>query len=68
MGILALNLQNEDDRDGTLRAIVQAALDLVAGADWAGISLIHVRHCRRLDPRLVAELDQLQSDLAKARA
>lgn len=67
MSELALRLQDEDDRETTLRAIVNAAVDMVTGVDWAGISLIRDRKITAEAPThdLVAELDQLQSDLGE---
>ena len=67
MGELALRLQDEDSRDGTLRAIVHAALDLVPGTKWAGISLIQGKRVtvEASSHNLVFELDQLQCDFGE---
>lgn len=70
MSELAMHLQDENDRDTTLHAIVGAAIDMIPGAAWAGISLIQGKtiipevpsHAR------VAELDQLQSELREGPA
>ncbi|WP_445183492.1 GAF and ANTAR domain-containing protein [Pseudonocardia sp. Cha107L01] len=64
MSELAGRLQDEDSRDGTLRAIVHSALDLVPGTQWAGISLIQGKRvtAEASSHDLVSELDQLQSD------
>jgi hypothetical protein len=40
MSEFAVGLQAEDNRDGTLRAIVHGTLELVPAATWAGICLI----------------------------
>lgn len=40
LGAIARTLQAEPDVDSTLAAIVRAAVDHVAGADYAGISLV----------------------------
>jgi GAF domain-containing protein len=65
MSELAVGLQDEDGRAGTLRAIVHGALDLVPGTRWAGICLIQGRRVsvEASSHALVLELDQLQSDL-----
>src|ERR1700722_13347276 len=63
-GDLALELQDQENAD-TLQSIVQAAARIVAGARWAGISLIQGRKIVSQVPTspLVTELDQLQTDL-----
>src|SRR5882757_11558796 len=67
MSELAVRLQDEDGRDGTLRAIVHAALDLVPGTRWAGISLIQGKRVtvEASSHDLVLELEQLQSDVGE---
>ena len=65
LGELAFDLQDRSDPESTLRFIVEGAVRLVPGANWAGISMIN--GCR-VDARvpsdpLVAILDQLQSEL-----
>jgi hypothetical protein len=40
LGSLAIELQARTDTAATLRGIVEAAVDIVPGARWAGISLI----------------------------
>jgi GAF domain-containing protein len=64
MSELAVRLREEDNRDGTLRAIVHGALDLVPGTKWAGICLIQGKRVtvEASSHDLVVELDQLQSD------
>jgi GAF domain-containing protein len=67
LGALAIEMQAQTDPAATLRSIVEAAVSIVPGARWAGISLIEGRHVRSevpTDPR-VAELDQLQTDLGE---
>jgi GAF domain-containing protein len=71
MSELAVSLQAEDSRDGTLHAVVHAALDLIPATSWAGISLIQGKQVgKRVTVEasshdLVAELDQLQNDLGE---
>ncbi|WP_445183153.1 GAF and ANTAR domain-containing protein [Pseudonocardia sp. Cha107L01] len=67
MSELAIGLRIEDNRDGTLRAIVHGALELVPGARWAGICLIQGKRVtlEASSHDLVVELDQLQSDFGE---
>jgi hypothetical protein len=67
LGALAIQLQAQPDAAATLRGIVDAAVDIVPGARWAGISLIHSRRVQSEVPTdpIVAELDQLQTDLGE---
>jgi GAF domain-containing protein len=67
MSELAVGLQDEDNRDGTLRAIVHSAVDLVPATRWAGISLIQGTRvtAEASSHDLVSELDQLQSDFGE---
>jgi GAF domain-containing protein len=67
MSELAIRLQDEDSRDGTLRAIVHSALDLVPGTKWAGICLIQGKRVtvEASSHDLVSELDQLQNDVGE---
>jgi len=67
LGALAIQLQAQPDSAATLRGIVDAAVDVVPGARWAGISLIQGRQVQSAVPTdaIVAELDQLQSDLGE---
>jgi transcriptional regulator with GAF, ATPase, and Fis domain len=67
LGTLAIQLQAQPDAATTLRGIVDAAVDIVPGARWAGISLIHGRRVQSEVPTdpIVAELDQLQTDLGE---
>lgn len=66
-GDLAVELQAQAGTSDTLRSIVHAAADIVPGARWAGISLIEGRKVVSQMPTnpIVAELDQLQSELAE---
>jgi putative methionine-R-sulfoxide reductase with GAF domain len=67
LGALAIEMQAQTDSAATLRSIVEAAVSIVPGARWAGISLIEGRHVRSevpTNPR-VAELDQLQTALGE---
>jgi GAF domain-containing protein len=67
MSELAIGLRAEDNRDGTLRAIVHGALDLVPAANWAGITLIQGKRVtvEASSHYLVFELEQLQSDFGE---
>jgi GAF domain-containing protein len=67
MSELAIGLRAEDNRDGTLRAIVHGALDLVPAASWAGICLIQGKRVtvEASSHDLVFELEQLQSDVGE---
>lgn len=61
---VARTLQAEPDVDTTLRAIVKAAVDYVAGAEHAGISLCERGKIRTVAPTsgIVETIDQLQYD------
>jgi GAF domain/ANTAR domain len=67
LGALAIELQGRTDPAAILRGIVDASVDIVPGARWAGISLIQGRRVRSEVPTdpIVAELDQLQTDLGE---
>ena len=67
MSELATRLQDEGSRDGTLRAIVHSALDLVPGTRWAGISLIRGKQvtAEASSDDLVFQLDRLQCDFGE---
>ena len=63
LGALALELQDQTDTESTLESIVDAAVAVVPGARWAGISLIEGRSVVARVPSdpVVAELDNLQT-------
>jgi hypothetical protein len=67
LGALAIELQAQSNTDETLQSIVEAAVKLVPGVRWAGISLIEGRRVTPSAPtdELVAELDSLQNDLSE---
>lgn len=67
LGTLAQEMQAQTDTPATLRSIVDAAIMLVPGTRWAGISLIRKQQVIPEAPSdlLVAELDQLQTDLSE---
>jgi GAF domain-containing protein len=67
LGTLAQEMQAQSDTPATLRSIVDAAITLVPGARWAGISLIQRQKVIPEAPSddLVADLDQLQTDLGE---
>lgn len=62
-GDLAVALEDVGQGEATLEAIVKSAIDIVPGAQWAGISLICGREVRPVAPsdELVAVLDKVQS-------
>jgi GAF domain-containing protein len=62
LGDLAVEIQDQTDRRTTLRVIVEAAVVMVPGARWAGVSLIEGRHVRAEAPSdaIVAALDEAQ--------
>lgn len=65
LGDLAVKMQDQDDTEATLRAIVSGAVAIVPGARWAGVSLIEGRTIQARVPSdpIAAKLDTLQSDL-----
>lgn len=65
MGVLAVNLAAEHNQQGTLKAIVAAAVTTVPGARWAGISLITGREITATTSTddIVRDIDQMQRDL-----
>jgi GAF domain-containing protein len=63
LGDLAVQMQAQKDTADTLRAIVDAAADIVPGARWAGISLIQGRQAKVPTDPIVNKLDELQSEL-----
>jgi GAF domain-containing protein len=65
LGDLAVDMQSHKHSDAVLRIIVAAAIDVVPGASWAGISRVHRRTVIAEVPSdpIVAELDQLQTKL-----
>ena len=67
LGTLAQEMQAQSGTPATLRSIVDAAVTIVPGARWAGISLIRGQQVIPQAPtdELVAELDQLQTDLSE---
>jgi transcriptional regulator with GAF, ATPase, and Fis domain len=67
LGTLAIQFRAQPDAATTLRGIVDAAVDIVPGARWLGISLIHRRRVQSEVPTdpIVAALDQLQTDLGE---
>jgi GAF domain-containing protein len=65
LGDLAVEMQSLKNSDAVLRAIVEAAVPIVPGASWAGVSLVHKR---RVDAAaatddVVTRLDALQTSL-----
>jgi transcriptional regulator with GAF, ATPase, and Fis domain len=62
---LARALQHEDDVDGTLQAIVYAAVDTVPGAQYAAMSVVEKRravYTRAGTADVVFEVDRVQYD------
>jgi GAF domain-containing protein len=67
LGALAIELQAQTGTPATLRVIVDAAVTIVPGTCWAGISLIEGHRVTSQVPTdpIVAELDQLQTALGE---
>jgi putative methionine-R-sulfoxide reductase with GAF domain len=67
LGDLAIEMQAQTDTEHTLQAIVEGAVEIVPGATWAGISMIHGREIQSRGPSdpLVAELDRVQISLGE---
>lgn len=67
MSELALQLQDERDQQATLRGIVESAVPMIPGADWAGISLVKGQWvtAEAATHDLVHDLDQLQTELGE---
>jgi hypothetical protein len=65
LGDLAVDMQSHKESGAVLRIIVHAAIDVVPGASWAGISRVRGRTVTAEVPSdpIVAELDQLQTAL-----
>jgi hypothetical protein len=65
MSALAVSLAAEHNHQGTLEAIVAAAVTTVPGARWAGISLIAGRQIKATTSTddIAADIDQMQHDL-----
>ncbi|MDP7702785.1 MULTISPECIES: GAF and ANTAR domain-containing protein [unclassified Mycobacterium] len=65
LGSLAVELEGHRDPKTVLHEIVQASVQIVPGARWAGISLLEGDRVESRAPtdQVVAELDQLQSTL-----
>lgn len=67
LGTLAVEMQAQTDNSTLLSTIVHAAVDIVEGARWAGVSLVNRQ---RVIPELAADsvseqLDQLHTDLGE---
>jgi GAF domain-containing protein len=70
LGDLAVEMQSLTDARAVLGTIVSAAIDIVPGASWAGISLVSRR---KVVPEIqtdevAARLDRLQTDLGEGPA
>lgn len=65
LGDLAIELQAESGTGNTVRSIVKAAVDIVPGAHWAGISMVQGEQVTPEAPTdpIVAKLDDLQTEL-----
>jgi GAF domain-containing protein len=65
LGDLAIELQAEPGTGNTVRSIVKAAVDIVPGTRWAGISMVHGQRVTAEAPTdpVVAKLDDLQTEL-----
>ncbi|KQH76141.1 response regulator receiver protein [Mycobacterium gordonae] len=64
-GDLAVELEGQGDPETVVQEIVRSSVQIVPGARWAGISLIAGDRVESRAPtdRVVAHLDQLQSEL-----
>lgn len=65
LGALAIEMQAEPGSGNTVRSIVKAAVDIVPGAKWAGISMVrgHAVTPEAPSDPIVAKLDDLQTEL-----
>jgi hypothetical protein len=70
LGDLAVDMQSHKESDAVLRIIVAAAIHVVLGASWAGISRVSGRTVTAevVSDSIVAELDQLQTELGEGPA
>jgi GAF domain-containing protein len=64
LGDFAIDMQSMNNPESVLKAIVDASVDLVPGARWAGVSLVKRR---RVEPAMmtddvVATLDRIQAE------
>ena len=67
LGALAVQMQSLKSSPEVLHAIVDAAVHIVPGARWAGVSLVRRRQVEPAVPidDVVAKLDQIQTDLGE---
>lgn len=70
LGNLAVEMQSQHGGHAVLRTIVAAAIDVVPGTRWAGISRVRGRTVTAEVPSdpIAAELDQLQTELVEGPA
>lgn len=70
LGELALQMQAEPSSEATLNTIVGAAVDLLPGISWSGISLVRGKTVTSQAPsdEVARQLDQLQSELGEGPA
>ncbi len=70
LGDLALQMQAESSSEATLHTIVRAAVDLLPGISWSGISLVHGKTVTSEAPsdEVARRLDRLQSQLGEGPA
>ena len=67
LGDLALQMQAEPSSEAILNTIVSAAVDLLPGISWSGISLVRGKTVTSEAPsdEVARRLDQLQSELGE---
>jgi GAF domain-containing protein len=65
LGNVAVDMENQLDRESVLETITAGAVAIVPGVRWAGVSLVHGRVVEPRVPSdpLVTKLDVLQSEL-----
>jgi GAF domain-containing protein len=70
LGDFALQMQAEPSSEATLHTIVRAAVDLLPGISWSGISLVRGKKVTSEAPsdEVARRLDQLQSELGEGPA
>lgn len=67
LGDLAIEMQAQRDRDALLQNIAEAAVHIVPGTSWAGVSRVEGRRVAPAVPtdEVAAELDRLQTELGE---
>lgn len=67
LGDLAVTLQGQPDIQSTLKVVIEAIVDLIPEASWAGISVVERGSISPVMPAdaVAEELDRLQNDLGE---